>query len=150
MSPVPSMTFLPFLLNMYIVSYICIIQWNYIWGMFMIKRWIPTSLSYAFLLLLFSRSVVSNSFWPQGLQPTSLLCAWDFPGKSTGVGCHCLLRYSKVNSTKEEHVLNVYKTYFLEHHSKDSYEIYEAHNLLIFIWKNGSPSSKGHEHTLKT
>ena len=22
----------------------------------------------------------------------SLLCPWDFPGKSTGVGCHCLLR----------------------------------------------------------
>ena len=20
-----------------------------------------------------------------------LLCPWDFPGKSTGVGCHCLL-----------------------------------------------------------
>ena len=28
----------------------------------------------------------------QGLQPTRLLCPWDFPGKSTGVGCHCLLR----------------------------------------------------------
>ena len=26
-----------------------------------------------------------------GLQPTRLLCTWDFPGKSTGVGCHCLL-----------------------------------------------------------
>ena len=22
--------------------------------------------------------------------PTRLLCPWDFPGKSTGVGCHCL------------------------------------------------------------
>ena len=39
-----------------------------------------------------SRSVVSNSSWPHGLQPTRLLCPWDFPGKSTGVGCHCLLR----------------------------------------------------------
>ena len=28
---------------------------------------------------------------PPGLQPTRLLCPWDFPGKSTGVGCHCLL-----------------------------------------------------------
>ena len=27
------------------------------------------------------------------LQPTRLLHPWDFPGKSTGVGCHCLLRY---------------------------------------------------------
>ena len=25
-----------------------------------------------------------------GLQPTRLLHSWDFPGKSTGVGCHCL------------------------------------------------------------
>ena len=24
-------------------------------------------------------------------QPTRLLCPWDFPGKSTRVGCHCLL-----------------------------------------------------------
>ena len=39
-----------------------------------------------------SHSVVSDSSWPQGLQPTRLLCPWDFPGKSTGVGCHCLLR----------------------------------------------------------
>ena len=27
-----------------------------------------------------------------GLQPTRLLRSWGFPGKSTGVGCHCLLR----------------------------------------------------------
>ena len=38
-----------------------------------------------------SHSVVSNSSQPHGLQPTRLLCPWDFPGKSTGVGCHCLL-----------------------------------------------------------
>ena len=30
-----------------------------------------------------------------GLQPTRLLRPWDFPGKSTGVGCHCLLREFK-------------------------------------------------------
>ena len=38
-----------------------------------------------------SSSVVSDSVWPHGLQPTRLLRPWDFPGKSTGVGCHCLL-----------------------------------------------------------
>ena len=26
------------------------------------------------------------------VQPTRLLHPWDFPGKSAGVGCHCLLR----------------------------------------------------------
>ena len=39
-----------------------------------------------------SRSVVSDSWRPHGLQPTRLLCPWDFPGKNTGVGCHCLLQ----------------------------------------------------------
>ena len=40
-----------------------------------------------------SHWVVSNSQPPHGLQPTRLLRPWDFPGKSTGVGCHCLLRF---------------------------------------------------------
>ena len=39
----------------------------------------------------FSRSVVSDSSRPHGLQPTRLIRPCDFPGKSTGVGCHCLL-----------------------------------------------------------
>jgi len=30
-----------------------------------------------------SRSVVSHSSWPHGLQPTRLLRPWDFPGKRT-------------------------------------------------------------------
>ena len=38
-----------------------------------------------------SRSVVSDPQRPHGLQPTRLLHPWDSPGKSTGVGCHCLL-----------------------------------------------------------
>ena len=38
-------------------------------------------------------SVVSDSLRPHGLQPTRLLCPWDFPGKSTGVGCHRLLQW---------------------------------------------------------
>ena len=35
---------------------------------------------------------MSDSSGPHGLEPIRLLCPWDFPGKSTGVGCHCLLR----------------------------------------------------------
>ena len=35
----------------------------------------------------------SDSSQPHGLQPTRLLHPWDLPGKSTGVGCHCLLLY---------------------------------------------------------
>ena len=45
-----------------------------------------------------SRSVVSDSSQPRGLQPTRLLHPWDFAGKSTGVGCHCLLREREQDS----------------------------------------------------
>ena len=38
-----------------------------------------------------SRSVVSNSSRPHGLQVTRLLHPWDFPDKNTGVGCHRFL-----------------------------------------------------------
>ena len=46
-----------------------------------------------------SCSVVSDSSRTHGLQPTRLLCPWDFPGKSTGVGCHCLLQFCSEPST---------------------------------------------------
>ena len=44
-------------------------------------------------------SVVSDSVRPQRRQPTRLLRPWDFPGKSTGVGCHCLLHSLNICST---------------------------------------------------
>ena len=50
----------------------------------------------------FSRSVVSDSLRPHGLQPTRLLRPWDFPGKSTGVGCHCLLWKAAYMQTKKQ------------------------------------------------
>ena len=34
---------------------------------------------------------MSNSSRPHGLKSTKLLHPWDSPGKSTEVGCHCLL-----------------------------------------------------------
>ena len=47
-----------------------------------------------------SHSVVPDSLQPHGLQPTRLLCPWDFPGKSAGVGCHCLLLLVFLHMTK--------------------------------------------------
>ena len=43
-----------------------------------------------------SCSVVSDPQRPHGLQPTRLLHPWDFPGKSTRVGCHCLLQKARL------------------------------------------------------
>ena len=44
---------------------------------------------------------MSDSVRPHGLQPSRLLCPWDSPGKNTGVGCHFLLQYMKVESESE-------------------------------------------------
>ena len=37
-------------------------------------------------------SVMSDSLWSYGLEPTRLLCPWDSPGKNTGVDCHALFQ----------------------------------------------------------
>ena len=52
-----------------------------------------------------SHSVMSDSLQSHRLQTTRLLCPWDFPGKSTGVGCHCLLRYRGTTASKLEDLL---------------------------------------------
>ena len=67
------------------------------------RLWGPVSSFGSFLWPLWvslSCSVVFDSLWPHGLQPTRLLHSWDFPGKSTGVGCHCLLCSSSSLSVK--------------------------------------------------
>ena len=44
---------------------------------------------------------MSDSVRPQRQQPTRLPGPWDSPGKSTGVGCHCLLQCMKAKSESE-------------------------------------------------
>ena len=66
-----------------------------------------------------SRSVVSDSLWPHGLQPTRLLRPWGFPGKSTGVGCHRLLRYKVL-----------YFIYWFINHRKYSFTLRCANSVL--------------------
>ena len=53
-----------------------------------------------------SFEVKSLSRVPHGLQPTRLLCPWDFPGKSTGVGCHFLLQEIFPTQRSNPHVLH--------------------------------------------
>ena len=48
-------------------------------------------------------SVVPDSVWPHRRQPTSLLHPWYFPGKSTGVGCHCLLWDKSLGTSNSSH-----------------------------------------------
>ena len=57
-------------------------------------EWVAISFSIAW-----KWKVVSDSYQPHGLQPTRLLRPWDFPGKSTRVGCHCLLHWRDILTT---------------------------------------------------
>ena len=58
---------------------------------------------------------------PHGLQPTRLLRPWDCLGKSTGVGCHCLLRHLSSAADKfHESELLLLKTQLFELYKKYS------------------------------
>ena len=47
-----------------------------------------------------SCSVMPDSLQPHGLQPARLLCSWNSPGETTGVGCHFLLQQASIFTSK--------------------------------------------------
>ena len=50
---------------------------------------------------------MSDSVRPHRPQPTRLPHPWDSPGKSTGVGCHCLLRQASLSITNSRSSLRL-------------------------------------------
>ena len=54
-------------------------------------EWVAISFSNAWKWKVKVKSLSHARLLAHGLQPTRLLRSWDFPGKSTGVGYHCLL-----------------------------------------------------------
>ena len=80
-----------------------------------------------------SHSVVSDSSRPCGLQPTRLLHPWDFLGKSTGVGCHCLL-LSNSNKSNWSSWMHFISYFFC---NENSIEISAEHlETFALIWQN--------------
>ena len=73
-------------------------------------------LSNTSVVLLFSRSVVSDSLRPNGLQPARLLCPWDFPGKNTGVGCHFLLQGIFLTQGSNLHLWHLLLSWWILYH----------------------------------
>ena len=47
---------------------------------------------------------MSDSSRPHGLQPTRVFHPWDLPAKSTGVGCHFLIRFQSTRLAIYNHV----------------------------------------------
>ena len=82
-------------------------------------EWVAISFSNAWKWKVKVKSLSrSDSLQYHGLQPTGLLCPWDFPGKSTGVGCHCLLQLYDINQSKWEptHLKMVYKCFWFHYY----------------------------------
>ena len=70
---------------------------------------------------------VSCSVMTNSLQPTRLLCPWVFPGKNTGVGCHCLLQLQlNIFRNKTQDILGIFSF---------KYEKALFKNLKDFIYK---------------
>ena len=87
-----------------------------------------------------SRSVVSDSLWPPGLQPTRLLCPWNSPGKNTGVGCHALqgIFLTQGSNTGPLHYRQI--LHHLNHHQK--VQLLSCVQLFVTLWdyyKSGFP-----------
>ena len=53
--------------------------------------WVICWISNYFYCCLIAKSC-PTLLWLNGLQPSGLLCLWDFPGKNNGVSCHFLLQ----------------------------------------------------------
>ena len=71
-----------------------------------LKRYCTFIFMVALLLYVLSRSVVSDSMWPRGLQPTRFVCPWGFSRQESWSGLPCpspgdlpnlgLLRYRQI------------------------------------------------------
>ena len=68
---------------------------------------------------------------PHGLRPTRLLHPWDFPGKSTGVGCHCLLP----NSYELSVIINWIKiTWKTRTDKRSKWELWNWFTMRVGLW----------------
>ena len=78
-------------------------------------------------------------FATHGLQPTRLLHPWDFPGKSTGVGCQCLLQrrvevlpkktlVEKIGMLKPRKPVTIYNWSKIRQNSKQFWSLKEVEN----------------------
>ena len=67
-----------------------------------------------------SGSVLSDSLWPHGLQPTGLLHPWDFPGKNSGVGSHFPLQGNLLTKGSNLGLLHCWQTLYCLSHKGSS------------------------------
>ena len=72
---------------------------------------------------------------PHGLQPTRLLCPWDFPAKNTGVGCHFFLQGIFLTQGLNPHLLHWQEdSLLLNHQISPRRNIYNTFKSMCGTW----------------
>ena len=66
-------------------------------------------------------------------------CPWDFPGKSTGVGCHCLLRILYIENPKDG--IRKFLVLISEFSKVTGYKI-STQKLFAFVYANNEKSER--------
>ena len=74
----------------------CLLTGKSLWFLSCTRRSLTKKMSFLCFTSIYANmhacSVMSDSLRPHGLQPTRLLCPWNFPGENTGGVCHFLLQ----------------------------------------------------------
>ena len=94
-----------------------------------LTSWLPLNLN--ILINACSTAHLCLTVQPHGLQPTKLLCPWDYPSKNTGIGCHILLQGILINVLGHNG-----KNYYKKEYTYKIFEIYNIYKCkYILIYK---------------
>ena len=74
--------------------------------------WASTSFCCEYNCCCFVTKSCPTLLWPHWLYPTRLLCPCDFPGKTTGVGCHALLQGIFPTQCPNPHLLHCRQIFY--------------------------------------
>ena len=91
-----------------------------------LTSWLPVNLN--ILINACSIAHLCLSVQPHRLQPTRLLCPWDYPSKNTGMGCHILLQGILINVLGHNG-----KNYYKKEYTYKIFEIYNIYNVNIYL-----------------
>ena len=91
-------------------------------------------INYIFSSVQFSRSVMSDSFQPQGIQLTRLLFSWNSLGKNIGVGSHSLLQgIFSIQGSNPGHLHCRQILYHLNHQGPPAQGCFGGQNEILYI-----------------
>ena len=80
--------------------------------------------------------------------PPGYFCAWDFPGKNTGVGCHALLQGIFSTQGSNQHLLHYRKILYHWATGEALYWLFSSVQLLSHVWLFATPWTTARQASL--